>query len=321
MLTLPDFDDLHSILSYLHEVPFDTTRQTLYDAHSLYGFCVEEASACPSEKVAVDYLCTHDKVVYDYYMAMGKQPSDAKEALARSLHDYCITRALKAFLLGYSPTDVVGVMGGHNLKRTDPVYRQIVLLSKRLTEMGKLMVTGGGPGAMQATHVGAWMAGRTEQEVNDAMDILSQAPDFQSAEWLSSGLEVMRRFPQDKGFCSLGIPTWFYGHEPASPFATHIAKYFDNSIREDTVLTVPYGGIIFTPGSAGTLQEVFQDAVQNHYLTYGLSSPMIFLGRQFWTETMPVFPFLQSMMQTGRYQHLLLTLTDDPNEVADALLQ
>jgi len=312
MLTLPDYHDIRNLVDYLYDVPFDTTRITLYDAAALYGFD-------PGSAAEVDYLHTYDKRVYDHYIAHGKHAEDAKEALARSLHDYCMTQALDAFLRGYKDTDVIGVMGGHNLKRTDPFYRQIVLLSKRLTEEGKLMVTGGGPGAMQAAHVGAWMAGRTEEEVDEAMEILRKAPDFQSAEWLSSGLEVMRRFPQEQGFRSLGIPTWFYGHEPASPFATDIAKFFDNSVREDTVLTVPFGGIIYTPGSAGTVQEVFQDAVQNHYLTYGISSPMIFLGVDFWTNQLPVYPLLDEMMRTGRYKNLLLTLTDDPDEVVAAI--
>lgn len=313
MITLPDFADVRHLIGYMDDVPFDTTRPALYNAESLYGFCPDSAEE-------VCYQSTYDKRVYDHYISHGKHADDAKEALARSLHDYCMMQALDTFLKQYKPTDVVGVMGGHNLKRTDPFYRQIVLMAKQLTESGKLMVTGGGPGAMQATHVGAWMAGRTEEEVDEAMRILVKAPDYQSAEWLSSGLEVMRRFPQNKGYRSLGVPTWFYGHEPASPFATDIAKFFDNSIREDTVLTVPFGGIIYTPGSAGTVQEVFQDAVQNHYLTYEISSPMIFLGRKFWTEELPVYPLLEEMMRTGRYKNLLLTLTDDPSDVASALL-
>ena len=32
---------------------------------------------------------------------------------------------------------------------------------------------------------------------------------------------------------SLGVPTWFYGHEPPNLFATRIAKFFTNALRED----------------------------------------------------------------------------------------
>ena len=132
---------------------------------------------------------------------------------------------------------------------------------------------------------------------------------------------------------SLGIPTWLYGHEPSTPFATHIAKYFANCIREDTILTIAYGGIIYTPGSAGTLQEIFQNAVQDHYLSFGFASPMVFmgkkywsedvpvypLGKKYWSEDVPVYPLMQYMMETGRYKNLLLTLTDDPKEIVDVL--
>ena len=173
---------------------------------------------------------------------------------------------------------------------------------------------------MEATHLGAWMAGRTPEEVDDALTILAQSPGFNDNGWLSTAFEVIDRYPQAT-YQSLGIPTWLYGHEPATPFATHIAKFFDNSIREDSIVTVAYGGIIYTPGSAGTLQEIFQEAVQNHYLSFGYASPMIFLGRKFWDEEVPVYPFIEHMVNTGKYKNLILTLTDEANDVIQALLQ
>lgn len=172
---------------------------------------------------------------------------------------------------------------------------------------------------MDATHLGAWMAGRTDEEVDEALRMLKSAPHFSDEGWITCALEVRNRFPQTR-YRSLGIPTWLYGHEPSTPFATDIAKFFDNSIREDTILTVAYGGIIYSPGSAGTMQEVFQEAVQNHYLSFELSSPMIFLGKKFWTEEMPVYPFIQELMKRGKYKNLLLTITDDDDEVVEKLL-
>lgn len=202
--------------------------------------------------------------------------------------------------------------------RTDPMYSSIVMLSKRLTEEGFCMLTGGGPGAMEATHLGAWMAGRPDKEVNDALKMLTVAPCFKDQGWLASAFKVMRRYPQSK-YESLGVSTWLYGHEPSTPFATHIAKFFENSIREDSILTMAFGGIIYTPGSAGTMQEIFQDAVQNHYLSFGFASPMIFWGKKFWTEEMPVYPLLQHLLNTGKYKNLLLTLTDDAREIEASL--
>ena len=167
---------------------------------------------------------------------------------------------------------------------------------------------------MEATHLGAWMAGYGNEEVEDALKMLSASPSFRDSTWLSTAFEVIRKYPQAK-YESLGIPTWLYGHEPSTPFATHIAKFFENSIRENNILTLPFGGIIYTPGSAGTLQEIFQDAVQNHYLSFGFPSPMLFLGTQFWMEEVPVYPLIQDLEKKGKYKNLYIDITDDSDVI------
>ena len=210
-------------------------------------------------------------------------------------------------------------MGGHAMKRSDPAFRKVALVSKKLTEKGKLMVSGGGPGAMEATHFGAWMASRSDGELDEALGILQEAETFADKGWLSTAFRVRERFPQTR-YRSLGIPTWLYGHEPPTPFATHIAKYFDNSIREDNILTVAVGGIIFSPGSAGTLQEVFQEAAQDHYRTCEVSSPIVFFGKDFWQKTVPLYPFLQRLMESGYYKDLLLSIYDDPEDIVREIL-
>ncbi len=164
------------------------------------------------------------------------------------------------------------------------------------------------------------MAGRSDAELQEALSMLSVAPFYTERLWLSTAWQVRSRFP-NRGYESLGIPTWLYGHEPSTPFATHIAKYFDNSIREDGILTLATGGIIYTPGSAGTLQEIFQEAVQNHYQSFGFSSPMVFLGRQFWTEELPAYNFLEELQRRGKYKNLLLSVTDEAEDVVAELLK
>ena len=101
--------------------------------------------------------------------------------------------------------------------------------------------------------------------------------------------------------------------------ATHIAKYFDNSTREDLILTIAKGGVIYSPGSAGTMQEIFQDAVQNHYLSFGYASPMVFLGKEFWTEEMPVYRLMQYLIEKGKYNNLLLSITDSIDEIVSTI--
>ncbi|MCQ2112230.1 MAG: hypothetical protein MJY95_02680 [Bacteroidaceae bacterium] len=307
-----NYDDVHLLGKYLQYVPFEINRHELYNASSLYaGFDLEQPET--------ETTC-YDAQVYNHYIKTGKHAYSAKETLARCLHDHGISHALDVFLADYNPRSVVGIMGGHGLLRTDKMFRDIVYISKKLTENGFLMISGGGPGAMEATHLGAWLAGYEDKDVEAALHRLSAAPTFKDEGWLITAFEVIRDYPQTR-YRSLGIPTWLYGHEPATPFATHIAKYFDNSIREDGILTIAFGGIIYTPGSAGTMQEIFQDAVQNHYLSFGYASPMIFLGTKFWTEDTPIYPLLQHMLNTGKYQNLLLTLTDDSEQIVQELLK
>ena len=259
-----------------------------------------------------------DQRVYSEFIMNGKHSDNIRETLARALHDHAMSDAMYGLLSRYDEKQVVAVMGGHAMLRTDSAFAQIVHISKALTEKGKLMVSGGGPGAMEATHLGAWMAGRDEDEVQDALNILSEAPSFLDEGWMRTAFEVRAKYPQ-RSYRSLGVPTWFYGHEPATPFATHIAKYFDNSIREDGILTIAKGGIIYSPGAAGTLQEIFQDAAQNHYKTFGYSSPMVFLGIDYYTREVPVYPLLQDLLERGHYKNLLLSITDSTEEVVEIL--
>ena len=172
---------------------------------------------------------------------------------------------------------------------------------------------------MEATHFGAWMAGRKMEEFEDALQMISVAPTFRDAGWLKTAFEVRKKYPQDK-YRSLGIPTWFYGHEPATPFPTDIAKYFMNSVREDILLSAAKGGIIYSPGSAGTLQEIFQVAAQNHYQSFGYPSPMVFLGKDYYSKEVPVFPLLENLLEQGFYKSLLLSITDDADEAISSIL-
>ena len=292
-------------------MPFDIFREQLYSAESLYkGYQ-------PGKPLS--FRECYDQQVYQHYLRAGKPATEIKETLARTLHDHSMTNAMNDFLAQFDEKQVVGIMGGHGLLRNEEAYRQVVMVSKTLAENDCLMVSGGGPGAMEATHLGAWMAGRTEEDTNDALAILQEAPSYKDIRWLDTALQVMEKYPQEK-YVSLGVPTWLYGHEPATPFATHIAKYFDNSIREDSILTIAKGGIIYSPGSAGTMQEIFQEAVQNHYLSFGYASPMIFMNKQYWTEEMPVYRLMQHLVDKGKYKNLLMSLTDSLDEIVKTLL-
>ena len=290
---------------------YNAFRGHLYTGETLY------AGYDPENE---DTYCTcFDARVYADYKEKGVNCDDIRETLGRTMHDRAIGDAMREFLNRFDERQIVAIMGGHAQKRTDPSFRRVALIAKALTEQGKMMASGGGPGAMEATHLGAWMAGRSMEEFYDALEILSVAPTFRDEGWLRTAFEVRKKYPQNK-YHSLGIPTWFYGHEPATPFATEIAKYFFNSLREDVLLAIAKGGIIYSPGSAGTIQEIFQDAAQNHYETFGDPSPMVFLDKEFFTKEVPIYPLLEDLLSRGKYKNLLISVTDDPQEVIDTLL-
>ncbi|MDY7224921.1 LOG family protein [Hyalangium rubrum] len=297
-------------------LPYVPYRGSLYTPEELYaGF----EFARPES-----YAQTLDARIYAHWKDHGgSNPPSILETLAQRLHDHAVTDAMEELLANEGgPRKVVAIMGGHSMLRGQPDYHSVAVLSRELTRRGFFMVSGGGPGAMEATHVGAWFARRTEAELHAGIDLLAKAPSYKDREWLAQAFVVREAFPlasEDRPACaSLGIPTWHYGHEPPNAFATHVAKYFANSVREDGLLTIARGGIVYSPGSAGTIQEVFQDACQNHYNSVGVISPMIFLGREFWTHTRPVYPLLEQLARGQDYARYL-RLTDSLEEIIQLL--
>jgi predicted Rossmann-fold nucleotide-binding protein len=173
-------------------------------------------------------------------------------------------------------------------------------------------MSGGGPGIMEAANLGAYLAGVSEDDIQWVLTTLATAPKYTDKGFQAAAYKILDRFPN--GAESLAIPTWFYGHEPSNLFATYIAKYFSNSIREDTLLAIAMYGIVYSPGSAGTTQEIFMDATQNHYVTFDYVSPMVFLGTKRYTEETSLFSVITELAK-GRDYAKYLYLTDDPAEV------
>jgi predicted Rossmann-fold nucleotide-binding protein len=213
---------------------------------------------------------------------------------------------------GMTARPLVGIMGGHGVPRGSDEYRRAARIARQLCHRGRLVASGGGPGVMEAANLGAWVSGEDEAALEAAIDHLAREPDFRAPGYVTSALEVLERHPV--GAESLAIPTWFYGHEPSTVFATAIAKYFSNSLREDALLSLCLHGIVYAPGSAGTTQEIFTDAAQNHYSTLDWVSPMVFLGRQRYLEETGIFPLLQRLASGRRYAEMLLC-SDDPEEI------
>jgi predicted Rossmann-fold nucleotide-binding protein len=247
----------------------------------------------------------------------AEPPAPIIEALAQRIHDHAIDDALDGFLSDYE--QVVAIMGGHGLHRDVETYRSVALVARALTRSGMLVVTGGGPGAMEAGNLGAWMAPHDDQALDDAIQLLAAAVDYTTDDYLAASMSVTARYPT--GSTSLAIPTWFYGHEPTNTFATDVAKYFSNSIREDGLLAIATHGVVYTPGAAGTVQEVFMDATQNHYVTFDVISPMVFLDSSYWSDDRLAAPKLLRQLAGDRPYADMIAVLDEPEAIVSFIHQ
>ena len=192
--------------------------------------------------------CTHttDAAIYSWAKSLPA-PEDLASSLAMTLHDHAVTDALEELMAGIDPARTVGVMGGHALPRGSDDYVGAARLASQLTLSGYTVLTGGGPGAMEAANLGAYLAGEYAV-LSNAIDQLSAAPDWQGNQtmWVATALDIRAQTAATGR--SIGVPTWFYGHEPSNVFATAIAKYFSNALREDLLLQHCRGGLIYPAG-------------------------------------------------------------------------
>jgi len=103
---------------------------------------------------------TRDFQIFQSFVTDGRAATENFFAgMMQSLHDNSITQALRVLLAGRR---CVAIMGAHQLHRDDPLYEQIAVLSRDFTRTGLLVASGGGPGAMEATHLGAALAGEPD---------------------------------------------------------------------------------------------------------------------------------------------------------------
>lgn len=296
-----------NIMNAPEDLPYQPLRRDLYSWQEL----MKGYSATADNSI--------DLGIYQHFDHSRNKPS-MNEALWQRLHDFSIDEALRRLLRfddnGLTQRKSVGFMGGHSVGRNTENYRRAVRTAKLMTEAGYFVVSGGGPGIMEAANLGAYLSGKSEEELQWVFDTLDKAPMYTDKGFHEAAFEILERFPD--GAESLAIPTWFYGHEPSNLFASYIAKYFSNSIREDTLLAISLYGIVYAPGSAGTTQEIFQEAAQNHYATFDFVSPMIFLGKERYEIDTLIYPLLRQLAY-GKDYYDFLAITDEPAEVVDFL--
>jgi hypothetical protein len=312
------------VLSAFAGLPYDPYRGELYTPEEQMRGHTPGRATSADEEIYLHYLRNGE--------AEGRRPH-IKEAIAQRIHDFSIDRALRRFLevntSGKPEYGAVGIMGSHRVRRDMPEYEKIARLARLLARRGYLVATGGGSGLMEAGNLGAYLAPFPDEALPRAIGILQRATDpgdmdpdippvqttdrrIRRAEYLARAREVVERFPRGRAAHNLSVPTWHYGNEPINLFATHVAKYFSNGIREDRLLMISTNGVVFGQGGADTRQEIFQVAAQNHHCPNHPARPMLFLG------TPDSGPSLFSVVQAfadNNYRDLLFA-SDDPEELA-----
>nr|WP_229925045.1 LOG family protein [Streptomyces sulfonofaciens] len=283
-------------------LPFDPYRGLLYTPDELF------------EGLSDGYEATPDARAYAWF---GRTSSDGDifSSMLRAVHDDSVSDALDELVVG---ARVVGVMGGHAMARGTDEYAGAARLGRTLTRAGFTVATGGGPGAMEAANLGAYAAPFDDTMLAEALELLGKTPSFTPSvgDWAAAAFEIRSRWPS--GGASIGIPTWFYGHEPPNAFAAHIAKYFANAVREDGLLARSNAGVVFLPGAAGTVQEIFDNATPNYYESRGEPTPMVLVDRSHWTERLPAWPLLRALARERSMEHRI-ALVDSVDEAPLAL--
>jgi predicted Rossmann-fold nucleotide-binding protein len=308
--------------------PFDARP---YPTHPAHLYTPEDLA----DGFATDgFAGMYDTRVYEHFLEHGGAAPDLREAIAQRLHDAGIDnalgKALAAWVQAHGARGAVGIMGGHAEPRGSDAYRMAANLAWRLAGAGRLIVTGGGPGVMEAANLGSYFATRTAGELSEAIDRLAPTPNFLDHDpYTAAALAVRAAYPARPAVGDvvgrlaqggLALPTWLYGHEPANLFAGQLGKYFSNAVREDSILRLARGGIVFAPGWAGTVQEVFQAATKTFYRTDGPSGAFVFLGVEHWSA-LPVEALLRPLLARSPHgdQSDLILVTDDLDEAVRAL--
>ena len=144
----------------------DADRQEVYTAAELFaGFDPTRPDS---------YGDTLDFANFRWYVATGRgTPMDAGEAVQRAVHDAKVTFDLGGII---ADRRVVGVMGGHQLPRDSGDYRRVAELARDLARRGMLVCTGGGPGAMEASHLGAALSQHPDSVLDETIAALAVVP-------------------------------------------------------------------------------------------------------------------------------------------------
>ncbi len=197
---------------------------------------------------------------------------------------WAIFKIMGEFVNGYEKLSAIGpcvsIFGSARTKEASKYYQMAVNIAERISEAGYGIITGGGPGIMEAGNRGAHKAGGT-----------------------SVGLNIDLPFEQ---------------HD--NPYIDRDKSLDFDYFFVRKVMFVKYSqGFVVMPGGFGTLDELFEaiTLIQTHKIE---SFPIILVGSEFWQGLIDWIRSTVLAMGNVNPEDLdLFTLVDTEDEVVEIL--
>jgi uncharacterized protein (TIGR00730 family) len=201
------------------------------------------------------------------------------------LDSWRIFRILAEFVEGFETmTDIgpsVSIFGSARIQADDPYYLLGVEVAKKIADKGFAIITGGGPGIMEAANKGA-----------------------QAAKGKSCGINVDLPFEAD-----------------SNPYIDRKYRLDFRYFFVRKVMFVRYAqAFVFLPGGFGTLDELFEalTLIQTKRIR---PFPIFLMGATYWTgliDWLKTGPLKEKNLLPEDFDPL--HITDDPDEVAETIL-
>jgi len=205
---------------------------------------------------------------------------------SRAQSSWQIFKIMAEFVDGFEALAKLGpcisIFGSARTKEENPYYELAVEIGKRLSEEGFGIISGGGPGIMEAANKGAQLGGGK-----------------------SVGLNIELPFEQQ-----------------SNAFIDRDANLnFDNFFVRKTLFTKYSQGFVMMPGGFGTMDEFFEVAtlIQTGKM---MQVPLILVGKNYWGGLLAWMETVMMKEKNINAADLdLLAMVDSAEEVVEKVLQ